>query len=89
MDVGFAAHEDITFSTLGAGVNIEDHGNHVAAIACAKHNNKGVKGVIPNCFVRPKTGSLYKGEPGGDVLPFFQTFGQKPLVRLLHQGPRC
>src|SRR5262245_39371626 len=70
MDVGFARHEDIVFSVLGPGLAVDDHGNHVAAIACARHNGRGVRGVIPNCFVRPKTGSFFNSEPGGNILAF-------------------
>ena len=39
MDVGFARHEDITFLELANEVEVDDHGNHVAGIACARHDN--------------------------------------------------
>ncbi len=51
LDSGFSPHEDITF--LGANRKLlrSDHGNHVAGILCGKHNDKGVAGVVPSCFV--------------------------------------
>ncbi len=76
MDVGFASHEDIIFSSISSDMNADDHGNHVAGIACAQNNGKGIRGVIPNCFVRPKAGNFHASEPGGNILAFVQTFGQ-------------
>lgn len=49
-DAGFALHEDIPFIN-SAGNRRNDHGNHVAAIMCGLHNNKGIRGVLPSCGV--------------------------------------
>ncbi len=52
IDVGFATHQDLD---LKKGLQIDipeaDHGNHVAGILCARHNNIGVRGVLKNCTV--------------------------------------
>ncbi|MDA7949258.1 MAG: S8 family serine peptidase [Hyphomicrobiaceae bacterium] len=78
MDVGFARHEDLVFIELSPDTDIDDHGNHVAAIACARHdNNVGVKGVLPNCMVRARSGDVFmKSDEGGQVLEFFFLFSQ-------------
>lgn len=56
MDVGFHKHEDLWFQALAPDARIHDHGNHVAGIACAMHDNvRGVKGVLPRCIVVPDT----------------------------------
>ena len=47
LDVGFHRHEDLVFSDFPENTNVNDHGNHVAAIACALHNDRGIKGVLP------------------------------------------
>ena len=45
MDVGFARHEDLTFLELPPDIDVDNHGNHVAAIACGRHDNgRGVRG---------------------------------------------
>jgi subtilase family protein len=70
MDVGFARHEHIVFLEMPQNVAAEDHGNHVSGIACGRHDNaKGIKGVIPNCFVRAQTGDV-----------FFHTAGDNPTL---------
>jgi hypothetical protein len=76
VDAGFAQHEDIVFSGISEGISVSNHGNHVAGIACATHdNNLGIKGVIPHCFVRPRVGSYYEITPGGgNVLQFYVRF---------------
>lgn len=78
MDVGFSRHEDITFLELANGIEVDDHGNHVAGIACARHGNgKGVQGVIPNCFVRAKTADVFFTSAGGNpTLGFLVVFSQ-------------
>lgn len=78
MDVGFTRHEDITFLELADGIEVDDHGNHVAAIGCARHgNSKGVRGVIPNCFVRAKTADVFFTSAGGNpTLGFLVVFSQ-------------
>jgi len=78
MDVGFLRHEDITFLELAGGIEVDDHGNHVAGIACARHGNgKGVRGVIPNCFVRAKTADVFFTSAGGNpTLGFLVVFSQ-------------
>ncbi len=77
MDTGFARHEDLIFSRLGSDIPPANHGNHVAGIACAKHNGVGTRGVIPNCFVRPRVGDFAPTSPGGgNVLQFYVLFSQ-------------
>lgn len=54
LDAGFAAHEDLP---MQSGSTIawrrDDHGNHVAGIMCARHDNGvGIKGVLPNCTIK-------------------------------------
>jgi subtilisin family serine protease len=59
IDVGFAAHEDLSVvAALVPSMPAHDHGNHVAGIACAQHNGKGLKGVVPNCTAAISTGSF-------------------------------
>ncbi len=53
LDLGFAPHEDIPFVDT-TGNRSDDHGNHVAAIMCGLHNDRGVRGVLPNCGVYAK-----------------------------------
>lgn len=78
MDVGFARHEDLTFLEFLPETDVKDHGNHVAAIACARHDNgKGIKGVLPNCFVRARSGDVFfDSVEGGAVLSFIVLFSQ-------------
>lgn len=78
MDVGFTRHEDLVFLEFLPETDIDDHGNHVAAIACARHgNNVGVKGVLPNCFVRARSGDVFfDSVEGGQVLNFLVLFSQ-------------
>lgn len=52
LDVGFGRHEDLAYMPLSANGTIDDHGTHVAGVACALHNQVGVRGVLPNCFVK-------------------------------------
>jgi subtilisin family serine protease len=75
MDVGFARHQDLIFIDLPDGVAAADHGNHVAGIACAR--GIGMRGVLPNCFVRARTGDVYfQSAQGGNVTQFFAVFSQ-------------
>ena len=89
LDVGFHRHEDLVFSDLPKNINANDHGNHVAGIACAQHNDRGIKGVLPNCFIRARTTKFFLLEGGvressvedtgrsfTDVLDFMSLFGQ-------------
>jgi hypothetical protein len=78
MDVGFAEHEDLVFIELPAGTAKEDHGNHVAGIACGSHSNpRGVRGVLPNCFVRARSGNVFfQNVEAGKVTQFFVLFSQ-------------
>jgi len=76
-DVGFNRHEDIVFIDIPEDQGVDDHGNHVAGIACGKHNGKGIRGVLPNCFVRPRSGVHVPVEQhGGNVLNFMAKFSQ-------------
>lgn len=60
MDVGFSKHEDLVFLPLDPGTPIEDHGTHVAGIACGSHAlPRGTEGVLPNCIIRAKYGDVF------------------------------
>lgn len=72
MDVGFSRHEDITFLGFPPDATPANHGNHVAAIACGRHNSKGIDGVLPNCLVRAKAGDV-----------FFSSVGDNPQLRFM------
>lgn len=65
-DVGFALHEDILFVDAIDGQRVLDHGNHVAGIVCAMHNDRGYKGVLPYCGVRAREHGFWidPGQPG-------------------------
>ena len=78
MDVGFARHEDLTFLEFPPDIDVDNHGNHVAAIACGRHDNdRGVRGVLPNCFVRARSGDVFfDSDEGGPVLDFIVLFSQ-------------
>ena len=89
MDVGFSRHEDITFLELPGKVEVADHGNHVAAIGCGRHGNGvGIRGVLPNCFVRARAGDVFfKSVEGGQVLGVLVVFSQilSTLERFIDQ----
>lgn len=78
MDVGFARHEDIVFLGFLPDTDVDDHGNHVAAIACGRHDNQvGIKGVLPHCLVRARSGDVFfDSVEGGQVLDFLVLFSQ-------------
>ena len=77
IDVGFARHEDIVFLEAPADVNVQNHGNHVAAIACGLHNGRGVRGVIPNCFVRVCSSKFFhESKEGSKELQLLVYFSQ-------------
>lgn len=59
MDTGFAPHEDLVFIEFVPGTEVDDHGNHVAGVACAQHNGRGVRGVLPSCFVRARSADVF------------------------------
>jgi len=60
IDVGFANHEDLSVVSglPQQALPVDSHGNHVAGIMCGQHNNKGIKGVLPNCTAVIATGSF-------------------------------
>jgi subtilisin family serine protease len=78
MDVGFNRHEDVTFIGFPTINDPDDHGNHVAAILCARHDNgRGVRGVLPRCMVRARIGDVYfRSRFGGPVTQFMTLFSQ-------------
>lgn len=78
MDAGFARHEELVFLELPQDTAVSDHGNHVAAIACARHlNGRGIRGVLPNCFVRARSADIFfTSADGGGPLGFFVLFSQ-------------
>ncbi|WP_370677489.1 S8 family serine peptidase [Pleomorphomonas sp. PLEO] len=75
MDTGFSRHEDLSFVDFNEDA-ASDHGNHVAGIACARHNSKGVNGVLPNCFIRARSSSVTHTGSGQPQLQLLVTFGQ-------------
>lgn len=75
LDVGFGRHKDLVFIDLPNLTPIDDHGTHVAGIACAR--GAGVRGVLPSCFIRARTGDFFfKSAEGGDVTKFVSLFSQ-------------
>jgi hypothetical protein len=78
MDVGFAKHEDLVFLDFLNGTPVEDHGTHVSGIACGSHSNpRGIRGVLPNCFVRARYGDVFfQSTAGGQVTKFLALFSQ-------------
>jgi hypothetical protein len=78
MDVGFARHENLVFLDLLKGTPIEDHGTHVSGIACGSHSKpNGIRGVLPNCFVRARYGDVFfQSTQGGQVTKFMALFSQ-------------
>lgn len=77
LDVGFNRHEDLVFIDIPKDQGADNHGNHVAGIACGKHNGIGIRGVLPNCFVRPRSGAhVPVVNEGGNVLGFIVEFSQ-------------
>jgi subtilisin family serine protease len=52
VDVGFAPHSDLNLMSASTQSGLTHyHGNFVAGIMCARHNNIGVRGVLKNCTV--------------------------------------
>lgn len=77
MDVGFARHDDLTFLEFPRDAAPDNHGNHVAGICCGRHNGKGIKGVLPNCHVRAKSGDVFfMSAEGTQITSFFVLFSQ-------------
>jgi subtilisin family serine protease len=78
MDVGFTRHEHITFLEFPPKIDVADHGNHVAGIACGSHTSSiGLGGVLPNCFVRARAGRVFlQPTEGGQVVDFLVVFSQ-------------
>ena len=77
MDVGFARHDDLVFIDFPIATAPDNHGNHVAGISCGRHNGKGIKGVLPNCFVRARSGDVFfSSAEGTQVTSFFVLFSQ-------------
>jgi hypothetical protein len=73
LDDGFARHEDIAFSKFSGDNADNSHGNHVSGIACARHNSLGVRGVLPNCFVRAKKQKFFPTTTQGGAIQQFVT----------------
>lgn len=82
IDVGFADHEDLTTRKgfEGSTIPSNDHGNHVAGIMCAKHNDIGIKGALKNCVTVISAGQLLLvggNQPqGAGVSPFKTRFSE-------------
>ena len=78
MDVGFAKHESLVFLDFLQETPVADHGTHVSGIACGSHwNPRGIRGVLPNCFVRARYGDVFfQSAEGGDVAKFMILFSQ-------------
>ena len=76
VDTGFSRHEDLVFSQTPLRMEVGSHGTHVAGIACARHGNgKGLRGVLPNCFVVPRAEPMihYQGQ---DIDTYMALFSQ-------------
>jgi subtilisin family serine protease len=78
MDAGFNRHEELTFIGFPSINEPDDHGNHVAAILCGRHDNgRGVRGVLPRCMVRARIGDVFfRSIEGGGVTQFMALFSQ-------------
>jgi subtilisin family serine protease len=78
MDVGFVEHDNLIFLDFVDGTPAADHGTHVSGIACASHSvPRGIRGVLPNCFVRARYGDVFfQSTEGGQVTKFFALFSQ-------------
>ena len=77
MDVGFALHDDVVFLDFPNGMVADNHGNHVAAIACAKHDGRGIRGVLRNCHVRARAGDVFfRPAEGNPRLGFLVLYSQ-------------
>jgi subtilase family protein len=78
MDVGFAKHENLVFLDFLKTTPTEDHGTHVSGIACGSHSNlNGIRGVLPNCFIRARYGDVFfNSMTGGKVTQFMALFSQ-------------
>lgn len=69
MDVGFSRHDDLVFLDFPPTAAADNHGNHVAGIGCSRHNGVGTEGVLPNCFIRARSGDV-----------FFRSAGDNPQL---------
>jgi subtilisin family serine protease len=78
LDVGFGRHDKLTYIRFKEDTHIANHGTHVAGIACARHDEKkGVRGIIPNCFVRARVSNLwYSNSQAADPLRIAIGFSQ-------------
>ena len=75
MDEGFNRHEDLVFLDWVEETPISNHGNHVAGIACARHDGRGLKGVLPNCHISARAFRVYPVALEGEtILQFLTTF---------------
>ena len=80
LDAGFARHDDLAYFGFDPDVSradwrSENHGNHVAGIACARHDNAGIRGVLRSCMVRAKKGGFaFAPEEGGRDDNFLTAF---------------
>ena len=77
MDVGFGRHTDIIYLDFPAASTANNHGNHVAGIGCGRHDGTGIRGVLPNCFVRARSGDVFFEAAGANPqLNFMVLFSQ-------------
>lgn len=78
MDVGFTKHKDLVFLEFPNASPTEDHGTHVSGIACGSHASpSGMRGVLPNCFIRARYGDVFfNSMQGGKVTQFMALFSQ-------------
>lgn len=91
VDVGFASHEDIdSMPGLPVSMPVHDHGNHVTGIICAKHNDLGVKGVLPNCTAVVSTSApIIDTIEDGGVVGFYTLFSEliATVVQFIEANP--
>lgn len=83
-------HEDLPPVTWVGGVgngdaDDNDHANHVAGLACAEDNAKGVIGVAPECDLLAASIGEYVDRPGGT---FYEQNSLASLKRLMDSGAR-
>ena len=84
IDSGFGPHEDLNFANLSASAPVDDHGNHVAGIACAIHGNHvGIKGVLPNCSVVAITPNYLVESPSGNNIVQWNTIMGEVLATFI------
>ncbi|WP_442755904.1 S8 family peptidase [Methylocystis sp. JAN1] len=77
IDLGFSRHNALAYVGYDSSIQPNDHGNHVAGIACAKPEASEMRGVVPNCFVRPHAPKYVDIAPdASDAFKYMNLFSQ-------------